>query len=48
MPVRILLLSIFVIAIGLANCGRKGPLDPPPGDAAERNPVNPPSGANAH
>ena len=32
--VRLALLGAFVAALGLAGCGRKGPLDPPPSAAA--------------
>ncbi len=29
--VRIALIGALVVSLGLAACGRKGPLDPPPG-----------------
>jgi predicted small lipoprotein YifL len=32
--VRLALLGALVAALGLAGCGRKGPLDPPPSAAA--------------
>ncbi len=28
---RLALIGVFAAALGLAGCGRKGPLDPPPG-----------------
>jgi predicted small lipoprotein YifL len=31
---RLAALAALVVALGLAACGRKGPLDPPPGASA--------------
>jgi predicted small lipoprotein YifL len=31
---RLAVLAPLVLAVGLAACGRKGPLDPPPGASA--------------
>jgi predicted small lipoprotein YifL len=36
---RLALAGALVAALGLAGCGRKGPLDPPPGAAAEAPPT---------
>jgi predicted small lipoprotein YifL len=33
-PARLAVLGALVLALGLAGCGRKGALDPPPGAAA--------------
>ena len=30
-PLRLALIGVLVASLGLAACGRKGPLDPPPG-----------------
>jgi predicted small lipoprotein YifL len=30
-PLHLVTLTVLVIALGVAGCGRKGPLDPPPG-----------------
>ena len=30
-PARLILTGVLVASLGLAACGRKGPLDPPPG-----------------
>ena len=32
---RLALAGVFAVALGLAGCGRKGPLDPPPGASLE-------------
>jgi predicted small lipoprotein YifL len=31
---RLAVLAALVLALGIAACGRKGPLDPPPGASA--------------
>jgi predicted small lipoprotein YifL len=41
---RLALAGALVAALGLAGCGRKGPLDPPPGAAAEAPPTRTTSG----
>ena len=33
--IRIAMIGMLVAALGLAGCGRKGPLDPPPGASLE-------------
>ena len=40
---RLALIGVAVASLGLAACGRKGPLDPPPGAslAGEAQPNNP-------
>jgi predicted small lipoprotein YifL len=41
--VRIAVIGALVAALGLAGCGRKGPLDPPPGaSSAAASPAAPP------
>jgi predicted small lipoprotein YifL len=32
---RLALIGVLAVALGLAACGRKGPLDPPPGASLE-------------
>ena len=32
---RFIILGILVAGLGLSACGRKGPLEPPPGDVAD-------------
>jgi predicted small lipoprotein YifL len=45
---RIALIGALVAALGIAGCGRKGGLDPPPGAAAiEGDPAVQPAGAPA-
>ena len=36
---RLALVGVLVAALGLAACGRKGPLDPPPGASLEGQPL---------
>ena len=36
--IRLALLGALIAALGLAGCGRKGPLDPPPGASLENEP----------
>lgn len=33
--IRLATIGVLVAALGLAGCGRKGPLDPPPGASLE-------------
>jgi predicted small lipoprotein YifL len=33
--IRLAMIGVLVAAFGLAGCGRKGPLDPPPGASLE-------------
>ena len=35
---RLALIGVLAAALGLAACGRKGPLDPPPGASLEGEP----------
>lgn len=35
---RMALIGVLAVALGLAACGRKGPLDPPPGASLEGEP----------
>jgi len=35
---RLALLGVLAVALGLAACGKKGPLDPPPGASLEGEP----------
>jgi predicted small lipoprotein YifL len=37
---RVFTLSVLVAMILLAGCGRKGPLDPPPGTSSQAPPAN--------
>ncbi|WP_168192684.1 LPS translocon maturation chaperone LptM [Undibacter mobilis] len=39
---RLALVGALVASLGLASCGRKGPLDPPPGAALEGAPAEQP------
>jgi predicted small lipoprotein YifL len=43
--VRIAVIGALVAALGLAGCGRKGGLDPPPGATAAADQAAPPPGA---
>ena len=43
--VRIAVIGALVVALGLAGCGRKGGLDPPPGATAAANQAAPPGAA---
>jgi len=45
--VRIAVIGALVAALGLAGCGRKGGLDPPPGATAADPGAAPPPGATA-
>lgn len=38
---RLAVLGLIVLALGLSACGRKGPLDPPPGASAGAQPAQP-------
>jgi predicted small lipoprotein YifL len=38
---RLTALAVLVLALGLGACGRKGPLDPPPGASAAAPPPAP-------
>jgi predicted small lipoprotein YifL len=38
------MLGVLVAAFSLAGCGRKGPLDPPPGSSMQQPPANVQSG----
>ena len=42
---RIAVIGTLVAALGLAGCGRKGGLDPPPGATAAADQAAPPPGA---
>jgi predicted small lipoprotein YifL len=42
--VRIAVIGALVAALGLAGCGRKGGLDPPPGATAAADQAAPPPG----
>jgi predicted small lipoprotein YifL len=45
---RLAVLGLIVLALGLSACGRKGPLDPPPGASAGTQPeAAQPSGPGA-
>jgi predicted small lipoprotein YifL len=43
--VRIAVIGALVAALGLAGCGRKGGLDPPPGATAAADQIVPPGAA---
>lgn len=43
--VRIAVIGALVVALGLAGCGRKGGLDPPPGATAAADQGAPPGAA---
>ena len=36
---RLALISVLTASLGLAACGRKGPLDPPPGNSLANEPL---------
>ena len=41
---RFVMLGVLGVAFSLAGCGRKGPLDPPPGSSMQQPPANVQSG----
>jgi predicted small lipoprotein YifL len=43
MLTKVLVLAVVVAAVGLSACGRRGPLEPPPGSAVAADPAADPA-----